>query len=200
MNFVKRKYIAPKQDEAVEKAMSLIRAKVDDIKKESIAIVIVNMLVIVFASQLISNEIYSKLIISVFLLATFLYAIVSFFKHWKILYEYINVYKFNYKMFIFQKIYEKVRSEVEAELENLNSLHKFINKKFGKGQAELSNVITDRITHLLLKNIMQMTGFFLFFFLLYNFYLKDLIVELFTGMGFYEILFYPFSVLLNFEL
>lgn len=197
MNFVKRKCIAPKEVEAVERAMSLISTKVNEIKKESIIIVISNIFIIVFTSQLIPNEIYSKLIISVSLLATFLYAIVSFLKNWRILYEYISVYKFNHKMFIFQKIYEKVRPEVKAELEKINPVYKFINKKFGKKEAELSNVITDRITHLLLKNFIQMTGFFLFFLLLYNFYLKDLIVELFTGMGFYEILFYSFSVLLK---
>ena len=189
------KQVSEKEKSAINEAIGEVEKRINSIKKETILIILLNIFTMICVPLLFDNVDTIKLIISLVVSFSVLYTIVEVLKEYKMIYEFIFVCGMNPKTFVFQEIYKEVKPRAEQELDDLTWWESIANKYGGKGAAELSSSISDEVTKIFFKNIIQFFGIFFLTWVIYIFYIRGLLLEKSIHMTFYEAIFYPLSFL-----
>jgi len=185
------KYIAPAQNEAIVKV-------IDEIEKKFISIRLKNVLLYLFVllSLLILPLIFSvktAIIFSVLILwSVLIYGFYHLYKSSHDIYHFLSVRSLD--KFIYQKIYEEVKKEMEEVLNQNNKLKNILFETLGDGKSLLIHKISSRAHEISRKIIITKTIEIIVISLTY-FLIRNYLLQGDYHLSVIEIMLYPIKAL-----
>jgi len=137
----KKKILIPIEEEAVNEAITQIRKKFVSMQKETITISSF-VLLMIFLFPLIFSENIAKIFTGTLLWGVFIYSIYHIYESRKDIFHFLKVRSL--EKFIYQKIYDEVRKEIDSELHKKSTTENIIFNLFSEGKASLSHQVSSK--------------------------------------------------------
>jgi len=182
--------VKPEINNGVDDGIKEVEEKIFIGKINILYLLLVGVGAVLVSIFLISDAAMKKLIVStVFFVFTvnILYAVWSY---RRLIIDVVFKYRLNPRKAITSLIYAEANKKVKEEVSSSWINKKFHNPTTSAGQSAM--YATDLVLNYLEKNIIQLVGVFAVLWVLYTFYIRDLFMETYMGMSYFEILSYVF--------
>jgi len=185
--------IAPLQEEAVNEAINEVKKKFISIQKEMI-IISISVLLVMSILPLILTESLAKILSGITLWGALIYTIYHIIESKEDILKFIKLLSF--EKFIYQKMYDEVRKEVDERLEKRLKIENKIFDMFSDGKALMAHKITSKAHDMSKKIIYTNTGILIILVVLYNL-IRNYLAYHDYHMSILGLMIYPFDLLLK---
>ena len=182
--------VKPELEKGVADGIKELKEKIFIGKIQILYLLLVGGGAVLVSTFLISDTGMKKLIVSTIFFAFAVDLVYTIWSYRKLIMDMFFKYKLNLKVAITSMVYGEVNKKVKEELSS-SWINKMVHDSVTSvGQSSM--YATDLVLKYLVSNIIQIVGVFVVLWVSYTFYVRDLFIETYMGMSYFEVLSYIF--------